>query len=173
MIEPHQQRVIDEKTQLDDRLYKLADFLDGETFKTLPFDERQRLRDQHNAMHTYASILGQRIEHFNGAKVVLVQNSDGVLAGTIDTNNGIALGAATNILWGVGQLNESMLPVKNVPPGEQRIVVAMKQPGKLYIKTTNSVRCFLLFIDQTDGKLFIKPEMERKGIYSFPEMELP
>lgn len=61
---PHQQRVIGEKAQLDDKLTKLTAFLQGETFKALPEDEQDRLLRQSIAMRDYAAALDERISAF-------------------------------------------------------------------------------------------------------------
>ena len=61
---PHQQRVIDEKAELDARLGKLIPFLCSDTCHGLPFDERSRLNHQAEAMNEYSKILGERIANF-------------------------------------------------------------------------------------------------------------
>lgn len=65
VMQPFQQRVIDEKAQLDAKMEKLDHFLDSETFFMLPEDEQHRLVDQYDAMDKYSEILRQRINHFN------------------------------------------------------------------------------------------------------------
>jgi hypothetical protein len=65
-MQPHQQRVIDEKTELDEKLSKLHDFIqDNPMFKTLPEDEQKRLGRQDFIMAEYSNILRERIEAFN------------------------------------------------------------------------------------------------------------
>lgn len=61
---PHQQRVVEEKHDLDDKLGKLITFLDGDLFKTLDKHEQSRLRHQRAVMEDYSSILCQRIDAF-------------------------------------------------------------------------------------------------------------
>jgi hypothetical protein len=68
-LAPHQQRVVDEKAELDDRIQKLAAFIDTfdkgfSIFAGLPEPERVRLYAQHRAMTTYSTILGERIAAF-------------------------------------------------------------------------------------------------------------
>jgi hypothetical protein len=64
-MQPHQQRVVDEKTELDDKLVKLDAFIVGsEIFKDLPEDERTRLRKQAGFMKGYSDVLGDRIAAF-------------------------------------------------------------------------------------------------------------
>ena len=61
---PHQQRVVDEKAELDERLGKLHAFLKTGVFKSLP-DEDQILMDrQARAMRMLSGILGERIARF-------------------------------------------------------------------------------------------------------------
>jgi hypothetical protein len=62
---PHQQRVVDEKAELNEKLGKLHDFIqDNPIFKTLPEDEQKRLQRQDLVMAEYSQILGERIEAF-------------------------------------------------------------------------------------------------------------
>lgn len=63
-LEDYQQRVVDEKTQLDERLTSLRNFFSTETFKGLHTDERRRLARQWWVMTEYSSILGERIAAF-------------------------------------------------------------------------------------------------------------
>lgn len=66
-IAPHEQRVIDEKAELDAKLEKLVPFLSSDTCHGLPFDERSRLKRQAEIMADYSAILGARIAEFGGA----------------------------------------------------------------------------------------------------------
>lgn len=62
---PYQQRVIDEKAALDEKITKLADFIIlSPVFKELPGADRGRLYRQHTAMRAYSGVLGERIEAF-------------------------------------------------------------------------------------------------------------
>lgn len=62
---PHQQRVVDEKAELDEKLGKLHDFIQGNPiFKTLPEDEQKRLQRQDLVMAEYSQILSERIAAF-------------------------------------------------------------------------------------------------------------
>lgn len=63
-MQPHQQRVIDEKRELDVKRVKLATFLDGDTYRGLDPSEQARLRRQADAMMSYALILQERIDAF-------------------------------------------------------------------------------------------------------------
>ena len=64
-MQPHQQRVVDEKKDLDEKLDKLKAFIEtSPTFKSLPADERGRLGKQYDVMAEYSSILSQRIAAF-------------------------------------------------------------------------------------------------------------
>lgn len=60
----HEQRVVGEKAQLDDRMRKLAAFIDGELYKALGILAQQRLRIQLEAMSLYAAVLADRIRDF-------------------------------------------------------------------------------------------------------------
>lgn len=60
----HQQRVVAEKAQLDDKLGKLDAFYLTKVFSGLPPEERIRLSNQGGAMRVYSQILGARIDAF-------------------------------------------------------------------------------------------------------------
>ena len=61
----HQQRVVGEKAQLDDKLAKLFAFTQTDKFQKF-CDEAEQLRliEQHHAMEVYSHILGERIAAF-------------------------------------------------------------------------------------------------------------
>lgn len=61
---PHQQRVVDEKNELDGKITKLSDFSNGDIFKTLADDEKERLTRQFSIMRDYSAVLGERIAAF-------------------------------------------------------------------------------------------------------------
>lgn len=63
-MEPHQERVVQEREQLVDRINKLNAFLHSETFAKLDEAERERLSEQSVYMEQYAGVLGRRIEAF-------------------------------------------------------------------------------------------------------------
>jgi hypothetical protein len=64
-MQPHQERVVFEKRELDEKLDKLKAFIEGSpAFKALPEDERSRLNRQFDVMAEYSSILTQRIDAF-------------------------------------------------------------------------------------------------------------
>jgi mannose/cellobiose epimerase-like protein (N-acyl-D-glucosamine 2-epimerase family) len=64
-LQPHQQRVVDEKTDLDDKRSKLNGFFGSVIFAGLPKDEQSRLWQQIEVMDDYSRILGQRIAAFS------------------------------------------------------------------------------------------------------------
>lgn len=66
-LAPHQQRVVDEKAELDDRLTKLCAFTKTMTFASLDSDERNRLDQQAATMAMYSDILADRIAAFTPA----------------------------------------------------------------------------------------------------------
>jgi len=63
-LQPHQQRVADERHELIFKVDKLAVFLKGDVFKTLPKDEQERLDRQYRIMSEYDAVLKERIAHF-------------------------------------------------------------------------------------------------------------
>lgn len=66
----YQQRVIDEKAELDERLVKINKFFATGTFAELPQDEQDRMQRQAKVMKRYSEILGQRIDAFLGTTSV-------------------------------------------------------------------------------------------------------
>lgn len=64
-ILPHQQRVIDEKAELDKKHEALVKFRkESPIFANLPFDEQLLLVHQSCLMAQYSSVLGERIAKF-------------------------------------------------------------------------------------------------------------
>lgn len=64
-MKPHQERVVTEKTELDDKRQKLTAFIGtNETYRTLDKMEQSRLNRQLEAMTLYSNILGERIAAF-------------------------------------------------------------------------------------------------------------
>jgi len=67
MLKPHQERVVAEKKELDEKIVKLHAFCfgsDTKIFGSLDPMERDRLEDQYTAMKKYSDILGARIAAF-------------------------------------------------------------------------------------------------------------
>jgi len=67
MNSPHEQRVIDEKNQLDDKKDKLASFFSNDIFFGLSDVEQGLLHCQYQIMKAYSCILAERIKLFNKA----------------------------------------------------------------------------------------------------------
>ena len=63
-MQPHQQRVVDEKTELDEKITKLRAFFDNPIYKSLLIDEQERLDRQLQYMLDYSEVLGERIAAF-------------------------------------------------------------------------------------------------------------
>ena len=63
-MEAHQERVLEERTQLNDRLVKLDSFLYTEKFNCLSMDDQDLLITQQAFMERYLDVLDQRIANF-------------------------------------------------------------------------------------------------------------
>lgn len=64
-MQPHQQRVVDEKAELDAKAKALSDFIgNSDIFPTLDPSEQERLKEQNDIMWQYSEILGARIAAF-------------------------------------------------------------------------------------------------------------
>ncbi len=59
-----QQRVVDEKSELDDKLGKLTRFIGTGSFNKLSMNEQRRMERQREIMMQYSHILGERIYEF-------------------------------------------------------------------------------------------------------------
>ena len=64
-LQPHQQRVVDEKADLDEKATALNQFIAYNTiFETLDAAEKERLKVQNDLMWQYSEVLGARIAAF-------------------------------------------------------------------------------------------------------------
>ena len=64
-MEDFQQRVVDEKAELDERTDRLEKFIaSSPVFAESPVGERHRLVRQHTHMAAYSDVLGERISSF-------------------------------------------------------------------------------------------------------------
>lgn len=68
-LKPHEKRVIDEKTELDDKIVKLDVFVNSESFADLcDYSECCRLINQLYIMNRYSDILSDRIAAFTDGR---------------------------------------------------------------------------------------------------------
>ena len=64
-LEPHQERVVQEKKELDEKAKKLSDFIGlNPIFGNIEPAEQERLKEQCEVMWQYSEILGKRIAAF-------------------------------------------------------------------------------------------------------------
>jgi hypothetical protein len=63
-MQDFQQRVVDEKAELSDKVDKLESFVGGSIYASLPPDEQSRLTRQHLIMQLYEQVLSERIAAF-------------------------------------------------------------------------------------------------------------
>ena len=64
-MQPHQQRVVTEKQELDDKAEKLSAFIGSSPlFENLDSEEQERLKKQNDIMWQYSDILKERIAAF-------------------------------------------------------------------------------------------------------------
>ena len=63
-MEPHQQRVVDEKKANDEKLVKLSQFFATDIFKALPIEEQKRMHEQRGVMRQLSDVLDRRIKAF-------------------------------------------------------------------------------------------------------------
>jgi len=62
---PHQQRVVDEKNELFDKIEKLDDFIKtNPIFGQMELQDQQLLKEQLKHMNAYWNVLRQRVEGF-------------------------------------------------------------------------------------------------------------
>lgn len=63
-LQPHQQRVVEEKAELDEKIPPLLAFFKTDVCLNLPMAERCRLMRQASLMREYSKVLGDRIAAF-------------------------------------------------------------------------------------------------------------
>lgn len=61
---PHEERVVAEEKDLEDKIAKLDAFIKGDIFAALPAIERIALREQRGFMVGYFNVLRERISRF-------------------------------------------------------------------------------------------------------------
>lgn len=66
MLKPHEHRVLDEHTELTDKLSRLDSFIASEKVNSITVGELALLRKQRCAMRDYRKILAHRISLFAG-----------------------------------------------------------------------------------------------------------
>lgn len=59
---PHQQRVIEERTELCIKRAKLDQFIFSDFFPFIPLEEQKRMKRQNEIMYNYINILTERID---------------------------------------------------------------------------------------------------------------
>lgn len=63
-MQPHQERVVNEKRELDEKLEKLIAFFGGDVFNGLLPEDQDLMKGQATYMKQYSEILGMRIARF-------------------------------------------------------------------------------------------------------------
>lgn len=64
-MKPHEQRVVDEKSEIDEKARKLSEFIgNNPLFEDLDPAEQERMKEQNDIMWQYSEILGKRIAAF-------------------------------------------------------------------------------------------------------------
>lgn len=88
-LPPHQQRVLDEKQDLDIRITKLDEFIQRNAlFRQLESAEQSRMRRQLDVMRELSVILGERIVSFQTCGGDVMSSGDaGALAGLAEAVN--------------------------------------------------------------------------------------
>jgi len=61
---PYQDRVVEEKSDLDSNIEKLANFIESTMFDDVEPEEQERMANQLNVMRELSDILGERIDNF-------------------------------------------------------------------------------------------------------------
>ena len=63
-LQPHEQRVVDERTDLIEKITKLHAFFKTEIFENLQEEDQKLLEEQSQLMMNYSDILLKRINRF-------------------------------------------------------------------------------------------------------------
>lgn len=64
MLQPHEERVVIEKRELDEKISKLQVFITSPVFNGLDIHDRNDLEEQYYVMISYSKILDSRIGRF-------------------------------------------------------------------------------------------------------------
>lgn len=64
-MKPHQERVVKERIELDQKIKNLSEFITGDFFSQLDAAEQGRLHRQLSIMTAYSNILGERVDAFS------------------------------------------------------------------------------------------------------------
>ncbi|WP_027238252.1 crAss001_48 related protein [Leisingera caerulea] len=64
-LQPHEERMIEEATELGIKVRNLGSFLEGEEFKSLDATDQRLLTQQHGHMISYFSTLQKRINRIS------------------------------------------------------------------------------------------------------------
>jgi hypothetical protein len=83
-MQPHQQRVVDEKAELSEKLDKLEAFEGGAIYSGLPPAEQSRLTRQLFIMKLYEQVLAERISEFPKPRPTIAE-LDAILNSEEDT----------------------------------------------------------------------------------------
>lgn len=95
-LQPHQQRVVDEKAELERRLTGLRAFIAGTTFPLVDREERRRLMKQEILMTELAELLAERIAAFTAPELP-APGAGGADLGLPIIENDFALGKACDL----------------------------------------------------------------------------
>lgn len=63
-MQPHELRVVEEQRELDEKIEKLATFVEGPIYRKMSEKSQSLLTQQYSAMRTYSEKLGERIALF-------------------------------------------------------------------------------------------------------------
>lgn len=66
-MQPHEERVVAEQKELNDKINKLNGFIGGNAFNALPEEDRALLEEQSRYMSAYSGVLHERIKRFGVA----------------------------------------------------------------------------------------------------------
>ena len=64
-MQPHEQRVVDERNELEGKINKIWEFIGGDIWQSLNKVDQDLLAIQHNAMTAYSATLSARISRFS------------------------------------------------------------------------------------------------------------
>lgn len=127
-LQPHQQRVVDEKAALDIKCTALTSFVCTNIFVALNFDEQDRLQRQLTIMRNYSRVLQERITAF-----INQPSADPV------TKSGITNGIAPRVTpEQINALMDRVVFTSSVPDGTTSTFVHAYLDGKFLLATGHS-----------------------------------
>ena len=115
-LHSYQQRVVDEKAELDEKVRKLREFIGSRPFQDLSAEDRNLLKSQAEVMGNYARLLSRRIARFGADNF-----APGYSYPLKDISEHYGLDYGDVLLYADGKREKTHVNVKHEQAAEHRI----------------------------------------------------